>query len=83
MARLTLEQLEEKYESLYVYEKVAFAKGAKLVVSLILKLRSLVLMIPRSFPRRKEKNSSYRSRRKLLLMRYVKSMLRLLMRSTY
>ena len=34
MARLTLEQLEEKYESLYVYEKVAFAKGAKLVAGI-------------------------------------------------
>ena len=34
MARLTLEQLEEKYESLYVYEKEAFAKGAKLVAGI-------------------------------------------------
>lgn len=34
MARLTLEQLEEKYESLYVYEKEAFVKGAKLVAGI-------------------------------------------------
>ncbi len=34
MARLTLEQLDEKYESLYVYEKEAFAKGAKLVAGI-------------------------------------------------